>query len=126
MALLEINLEKPALVEEYQFPSETPAGEAVARKRATDRSESSRGQSSGGGKGKLVGLLAALAGVGVLAWKLKQLGGDGESVQSQEYEHGPEPDIGSDEGGVTKKVAGLVGFAVALVGLALAVQKRRK
>ena len=126
MAILEINLEKPALVEEYQYPGETTAGK-------TKPGESSRGGKSSGGKGKLVGLLAVLAGVGLLAWKLKsRKSGSKQSdfedfdEQSQQYEHGPEPEIGGDQsGGAKRKVASVLGLAVALVGVVAAVRKAR-
>lgn len=124
MALLEINLEKPALVEEYQYPGETPAGSSEG---TTSESGS---ESSGGGKGRLVGLLAVVAGVGLLVWKLKNRGGtdqtDFEEFESEEYEHGPEPEIGGDEsGGRKRKVASVLGLVVAVASLVAAVRKRR-
>ena len=133
MAILEINLEKPALIEEYQYPDETGRPASASRGRASAESTS-----SGGNKGKLLGLLAVLAGVGVMVWKLKSRSGteqtdfdefdqEEEFDEEGEYEHGPEPEIGGDEsGGRTRKVAGLLGFAVALVTIIAAVRKARK
>lgn len=121
MALLEVTLEKPALVEEYQ-----QSGTAPVRSGTTAESESNS-ESSGGGKGKLVGLLAVLGGVGLLAWKLKARGSDTEQSEfgETESEHGPEPDIGADEsGGAKRKVAGILGLVVAIASLAAA-RKRR-
>jgi hypothetical protein len=138
MALLEINLEKPALVEEYQYPGETTVGE-------TEPGEPSPGDASSGGgggwKGKAVGLLAVLAGAAVLAWKLKGRSGteqadfeefethesEMQETESEEYEHGPEPEIGSDEGGgAARKVASALGLVVALAGVAAALRKVRR
>ena len=125
MAILEINLEKPALVEEYQYPGETT--EEAAEESTADSS------SSGGGKVKLLGLLGVLAGVGLLVWKLKNRGSteqtdfeefeeyDEKSYEEESYEFESE-----ESGGAKRKVAGLLGLAVGLVGLVAAVQKRRK
>jgi len=112
MAIIEINLEKPALIEERRYPG--ASGSA---------SESSSASSSGGNKGKLLGVLALAVGVAVLAWKLKSGGSD--DYDSEEYEHGPEPEIGGERSGVRGKVAGMVGFAVALVSVVAAVRKAR-
>lgn len=127
MAILEINLEKPALVEEYQYPG----GTTVGKTKPGESSRGDRSSSGGGGKGKLVGLLAVLAGVGLLAWRLKRRGSTEQSdfedfeEQSQEYEHGPEPEIGGDEGGAKRKVASVLGLVVALVSVVAAVRKAR-
>jgi hypothetical protein len=127
MAILEINLEKPALIEEYQYPEQTGRTASAGRGRASAASTS-----SGGNKGKLLGLLAVLAGVGVMVWKIRGRGGTeqtefDEFEAESEYEHGPDPEIGGDEsGGRTRKVAGLLGFAVALVTVVAAVRKARK
>lgn len=131
MAILEINLEKPALVEEYQYPSETTVGKTEPGE--PSHGERSSGDSGGGGKGKLVALLAVVAGAAVLAWKLKSSGGSEQAdfedfepeEQSQEYEHGPDPEIGSDEGGAKQKVASVLGLVVALVSVVAAVRKVR-
>ena len=131
MAILEINLEKPALVEEYQYPGETTVGRTESGE--PSRGDTSSGDSGGGGKGKLVALLAVLAGVAVVAWKLKSRRGAEQSdfedfesgEQSQEYEHGPDPEIGGDEGGAKQKVASVLGLTVALVGIVAAVRKAR-
>ncbi|MFC7081575.1 hypothetical protein [Halorussus caseinilyticus] len=125
MAILEINLEKPALLEEYQYPGETTAksGESPENSGATEPSS--------GGKAKLLALLAVVAGVGLLVWKLTNRGdteqADLDEFEGEgEYEHGPEPEIGGDEsGGAKRKVAGILGFAVAVVGLVGVVRKRR-
>lgn len=118
MAILEINLEKPALVEERRSPGEARRS-ASERERSTDS-----GRSSGGGKGKLALGLAVLAGVAVLAWRLKSGGSD--EHDSEEYDHGPDPEIGGDErGGVAGKVAGAVGLAVALASVAAAARRVR-
>lgn len=126
MALLEVNLEKPALIEEYQYPSEM-AERRVETAKTSKTSESS----TGGGKAKLVGLLAVVVGIGLLGWKLKNRGSGSESEQTdfeeEEYEHGPEPDIGAEEGGRSKrKVAELLGLVVAVASLAAAARKRRE
>ncbi|WP_137286386.1 hypothetical protein [Halorussus salinisoli] len=129
MALLEINLEKPALVEEYQYPGETSTG-------TQSTGDTTDSESSGGGKGKLLGLLAVVAGVGLLVWKLKSRGGTEQTEvtefeEEQEYEHGPEPDIGQDDvgsdesGGVKRKAAGFLGLVVAVVSLVSVARKRR-
>lgn len=127
MAILEINLEKPALVEEYQYPGETTVGE-------TAPGETHRGDADGGGSaaGKLVSFLVVLGGAAVLAWLLRRRGGaeqtdfeDFDTDQSREYEHGPEPEIGGDSGGGAKsKVASLLGLVV-VVAAAAAVRKAR-
>lgn len=122
MAILEINLEKPALIEEYQFPAESSAAPAV------ESSESDTGESSSGSlKGKLVGLLAVAAGIGLLVWKLKSRGGDQTDLNEFETEdETPEWETEADgDGGSKGKVAGLLGLVVAAVGLLAAVQKRR-
>jgi len=111
MAILEINLEKPALVEERRYPG---ASESEAERQPSD--------DSGGGRGKLLGLLVVLAGVAALAWKLKS--GGSEYEHEEAYEHGPEPEIGGDDG-MRSKVAGVVGLAVALVSLVAAVRRVR-
>jgi hypothetical protein len=139
MAILEINLEKPALIEEYQYPEKR--SESTSQTGAT----ASGSKSSGGGmKGKLVGLLVVLTGVGAVVWKLKG-GGSTEQTdfdefdegtgmgEESEYEHGPEPDIGADESdiggneneGRTRTVAGLLGFVVAVVAVVTAARKAR-
>ena len=131
MAILEINLEKPALVEEYQYANETPAGmQSIGDWSASSSESKSSGgsESSGGGKGKLVGLLVVAAGVALLAWKLKSGGSGGSELQgdSDKYEHGPEPEIGGDEsGGAKRKVASALGLATAVVSLVAVVRKRR-
>ncbi|NEU58888.1 hypothetical protein [Halorussus sp. MSC15.2] len=125
MAIVEINLEKPALVEEYRYSGETSEG---TQSSATHSKSSSGSKSSGGGKGKLLGLLALVAAVGVLVWKRKS-GGSGGQSQSEEgqYEHGPEPEIGGDEsGGPKRKVASALGLMVAVATLGAAVRKRRR
>jgi hypothetical protein len=128
MAILEINLEKPALVEEYQYPGEGTEGPA--------EESAAESSSSGGGKGKLLGLLGVLAGVGLLVWKLKNRGSteqtdfeefeepdyDEESYEEESYEFESE----DESGGAKRKVAGLLGLAVGFVGLVAAVQKRRQ
>jgi hypothetical protein len=124
MAILEVNLEKPALIEEYQYPGES-----------SGRSKSSSNQSSsGGGKGKLFAVLAVVAVVGMLAMKMKSSGKGGEAKHSggdqEEYEHGPDPEIGGDKKyevkrKVKSKFTGILGIAVAVVGLAVAAWKRR-
>jgi hypothetical protein len=128
MALIEVNLEKPALVEEYRYPGETTESEPSG-----ERSRS-KSDSSGGSKAKLLGLLGVLAGVGLLVWKLKRRGGSEQtefgSEEFGEQESEPEPEIGGgDRGGASDgakgKVAGLLGLVVAVAGLAVAVQKRR-
>ncbi|WP_135826845.1 hypothetical protein [Halorussus ruber] len=130
MAILEINLEKPALVEEYQYPGEETEGPAE------ESPAESTSNSSGGGKAKLLGLLGVLAGVGLLVWKLKNRG----STEQTDFEEFEEPDYDEEgyeedsyefesedeSGGAKRKVAGLLGLAVGLVGLLAAVQKRRK
>ncbi|WP_135829816.1 hypothetical protein [Halorussus halobius] len=125
MAILEINIEKPALVEEYRSPDEMR--ERVA---ATGRDRStSDDRSSGGSKGKVVAALAVLAGVAVLAWRLHSGGSDDgdDSPGDGEYDHGPEPEIGGDErGGVRGTVAGAVGLAVALASVVAAVRRVRR
>lgn len=133
MAIIEVNLEKPALVEEHQYPGQetVKSGQTAAKSGPTTQKSSSKSDSSGGGKAKLLGLLGVLAGVGVLVWKLKNRGGTEQTHSGDEkYEHGPEPEIGgdetgSDEGGAKGKVAGLLGLVVGVVGLVVAVQKRR-
>jgi len=128
MALVEINLKKPALVEEIAEPrSERSRGRD--RTEPTDRSESaSTGRSersSGRGKLKLLGLLAAVIAVGAVVTKLKGRGTDG-GEQSGEYEHGPEPEIGGDESsGRIGKVAGLLGVVAAVVSTVAIAYKRR-
>ncbi|PSP54955.1 hypothetical protein BRC82_08160 [Halobacteriales archaeon QS_1_67_19] len=115
MALLEVNLEKPALVEEYQSPGET-AGDSTADA-TVDPS---------GGKGKLLGLLVLLAGIGAAGWKLKHRGTDGgdSATEGDESESESETEFDADEsGGVARKIAGVVGAAVVL---GLLVRKRRK
>lgn len=133
MAIVEINLEKPALVEEYQYPGETSErtqSSASRSESSASRSESVSGsKSSGGGKGKLLGLLALVAAVGVLFWKLKSgASGDQTGTEGNEkYEHGPEPEIGGDEsGGAKRKVASALGLMVAVATLGAAVRKRRR
>lgn len=129
MAIIEVNLRKPALVEEHPGRTESTTGSGIrgAASGAIDRSGRSRGGSSGGGKAKLVGLLAAVVAVGAVAMKLRGRGGDGDENQSQEYEHGPEPEIGGDEsGGRMRKVAGLLGLVVALASVGAAARKRRE
>ncbi|WP_435180934.1 hypothetical protein [Halorussus sp. AFM4] len=132
MAILEINLEKPALVEEYQPAERTQAdrqstGEGSTARSSSGSKSSGGSESSGGGKAKLVGLLAVAAGIALLAWKLK--GGSGGSElqgDSEKYEHGPEPEIGGDRsGGAKQKVASVLGLATAVVSLAAVVRKRR-
>ncbi|NHN61095.1 MULTISPECIES: hypothetical protein [Halorussus] len=132
MAILEINLEKPALVEEYQYPDRTPAGTQSADESTSSEGSTSADESasSGGGKGKLVGLLAVAAGVALLAWKLKSGGSEqtdfDEFESDEEYDHGPEPEIGGDEsGGAKRKVASALGLATAVVSLVAVVRKRR-
>lgn len=135
MAILEINLEKPALVEE--FPAERTGWDRTET-RTTDRTGSKRtrtrladrtGSKRSGGKGKLLGLLVAVAGIAMLARRLRNRGSDTdaefETADDTEYEHGPEPEIGGDEsGGRKRKVAGALGLVVTLVGV-LAVARRR-
>ncbi|MFC4448787.1 hypothetical protein [Halorussus aquaticus] len=126
MAIVEINLKKPALVEEYRYPGETSEGtQSSATHSSSDSKSTSDSKSSGDGKGKLLGLLALVAAVGVLVWKRKSGGSGGES--EEEYEHGPEPEIGGDEsGGPTRKVASALGLVVAVATLGAAVRKRRR
>lgn len=131
MAIIEVNLEKPALVEEYQFPKDSAVGSAVESETATSESgasESDESESSGGVKGKLLGLLGVLAGVGLLVWKLKSRGGS-EQTDFEDFddpEFGDESDFASDdESGSKGMVAGLLGLVVGVVGLVVAVQKRR-
>ncbi|WP_276299881.1 hypothetical protein [Halorussus lipolyticus] len=120
MAILEINLEKPALVEEYQYPARTTA------ESETPTEESAETDSSGGSKAKVLGLLGVLAGVGLLVWKLKTRGGseqtDFEDFDDPEFD---DEEFTSDEGGSKGKVAGLLGLVVGVGGLLVAVQKRR-
>jgi hypothetical protein len=132
MAILEINLEKPAVIEEYQHPEK--------RGKSTSRT-GTKSKSSGGNKGKLVGLLAVLVGVTVMAWKLRGRGGTeqadfdetSESETEGEYDHGPDPEIGGDKKyevkrKVKSKVSGALGIAVVAIGLAVvaALRKARK
>ena len=118
MAILEINLEKPALVEEHRSPGE-------AGRSASERERSTDSERSSGGKGKLALGLAVLAGVAVLAWRLRS--GDSDEYESNEYDHGPDPEIGGDErGGVAGKVAGAVGLGVALASVVAAVRGVRR
>jgi len=128
MALIEVNLEKPALVEEYRYPGETTETETSGEQ------SRSKPDSSGGSKAKILGLLGVLAGIGLLVWKLKSRGGSDQTEFGSggfgEQESEPEPEIGgedrgSESGGAKGKVAGLLGLVVAVVGLAVAVQKRR-
>ncbi|WP_128477184.1 hypothetical protein [Halorussus pelagicus] len=137
MAILEINLEKPALIEEYQFPTDSSA--RTTQSEVRERSEtgqqsdddSDESESSGGLKGKLLGLLVVAAGVGLAVWKFKNRGGS-EQTDFDEFEteaefdadEGTEVEFETDGGG-KKKTAGVVGLAVAVVGLVAAVQKRR-
>jgi len=129
MALIEINLEKPALVEERAASRSTSergrtdsTGRPRPRSTATDRSGD--GGSSGGGKLKLLGLLAAVVAVGAVVTKLKRRGTDDD--RSEAYDHGPEPEIGGDgSGGRMRKVAGLLGL-VAAVASTLAVARKRQ
>ncbi len=135
MAIIEVNLEKPALVEEYQFPKDSAVGSAVESETPASESrasESDESESSGGVKGKLLGLLAVAAGVGLLVWKLKSRGGDEqtdfdefETDDESETDESPEWEIEEDGGSSKGKVAGLLGLVVAAVGLLVAVQKRR-
>ncbi|UPW01999.1 hypothetical protein M0R88_07865 [Halorussus gelatinilyticus] len=136
MAILEINLEKPALVEEYQFPEDSAVGSAVESETTTSESgasESGDSGSSGGVKGKLLGLLAVAAGIGLLVWKLKSSGDEQTEfedfeTEAEDEDDSPEWEIeedGGSGGGSKGKVAGLLGLVVAVVGLAAAVQKRR-
>lgn len=117
MALLEINLEKPALLEEYQYPGETPA----------ESGEATGVESSGGGRGRLVAVLA-LVGVGLLAWRLRGRGTEQSDLGDfdEESETGPEPEIGGGESGSSRgRVAGLLGLAVVVAGLGAVARKRR-
>lgn len=123
MAIVEINLEKPALVEEHRSSTETtPHTESAGSSR--------KSSSSGGSKGKLVVVLAAVAAVGLLVRKLRNRGGDSGTpdeprASETEYEHGPEPEIGGDEsGGRKRRFAGAIGLVVALVGLVAVVRRR--
>ena len=123
--LLEITLEKPALIEEIRYPGES-SGQSKS---------SGKQSSSGGGKGKLLVMLAMVAVVGMLAMKMKSSGkdstGGGQSKSpDEEYEHGPDPEIGGDKKyevkrKVKSKVTGVLGIAVAVIGLAVAAWKRR-
>jgi len=124
MAILEINLEKPALIEEYQFPAESSSRPTVESESGDSEANDS---SSGSLKGKLVGLLAVAAGVGLLVWKLKNRGGDQTDFDEFETDdESPEWKTEEDDGGSKGTVAGLLGLVVAAVGLVVAVQKRRR
>jgi hypothetical protein len=139
MAILEINLDRPALIEEYRFPDEMDGSTGRAGSKSAKRT-GSKSKSSGGMKGKLVGLLVVVAAVGVAVWKLKSSSGSKQTDfdefdeegdhEEGEYEHGPDPDIGADKKYEVKrkakgKVTGLLGLAVALVTVVSVVRKAR-
>jgi hypothetical protein len=147
MAILEVNLEKPALVEEYQPRNESPAETARQSdvREESDLAADGSTDSSGGVKGKLLGLLAVAAGVGLLVWKLKSRGGseqtdfeefeaggesraefDADEESGTEFESGAEFEAEAEfetDGGGKKKAAGILGLVVAAVGL-VAVKRR--
>jgi hypothetical protein len=128
MALIEINLEKPALVEERaasRSASERGRTDSPHRSGSDSFDRSGDGDSSGGGKLKLLGLLAAVVAVGAVVAKLKGRGSD-DGDQSRAYDHGPEPEIGGDEsGGRMRKVAGLLGLVGAIASTLAIARKGR-
>ena len=121
MAIIEINLEKPALVEERQRRGASSEKSASARKRS--------GSGRSGGRGKLLGLLAVLAGLGILVARMR---GGGETKVDVGMETGSMDemdemdggDAGSASGGVGR-FAGALGLAVALASVVAVVLKRR-
>ena len=111
MALIEINLEKPALLE-----SETRRGASGTE--TTKRTSKRRTSESDGGSGlgKLLGLLVLVAGVGLLAWKLR---GGSDDEETEEY--GVEDEFEkSESSGGKGKLVGALGLLVALVGVGAA------
>ncbi|WP_158055257.1 hypothetical protein [Halorussus halophilus] len=108
MALIEINLEEPALLE-----SQTRSGGSKTEKKQ-------KTSKRGGGKGKLLGLLVLVAGVSLLALKLR--GGSDEEQEAVGVEDEFEK---SESGGGKGKLVGALGLLVALVGVGAA-RKRRK
>ncbi|WP_134668867.1 hypothetical protein [Halorussus marinus] len=126
MALVEINLSKPALVEEIPEPATETARDRAGSSDGSGSAPADRSEDGGssGGKLKLVGLLAAVAAVGVAVVKLKGRGTDAD--RSAEYDHGSEPEIGGDEsGGRMRKLAGVVGLVAAVASTLLIARKRR-
>lgn len=119
MAILQVNLEKPALVEEYRYPDATSGGTA-------ESAEASG--SSGGRAGKLLGLLAVAVGVGLLVWKRRRGGSEQSEFDDAGTEAEFEADVEfeADSGGGKGKAAGVLGVLVGVVGLAVALQKRRR
>lgn len=122
MAIIEINLEKPALVEERRV-----RGASSGQSKSASRRSSSGG--SGGGRGKLLGLLAVLAGIGLLVARMRG-GGETEvdvGVETGSMDEMDEMDEDTTEsaGGGMGKFVGALGLVVALAGVVVAVLKRR-
>ena len=121
MAIIEINLEKPALIEERP-----------GRGASSGQSKSSRKRSSSGGssRGKLIGLLAVLAGIGLLVARMRG-GGEtevdvGMKTGSMDEMDEIDEDTTESAGGGMGRFAGALGLAVALVGVVVAALKRRR
>lgn len=116
MALIEVNLKKPAIVEERPGSGESSAGRRSARAKPT---------SGGGGTGKLVGLLAVLFGVGLVVIKMR--GSDDTEMETDvETESTYEPVEPESESGGARKLAGALGLVVAVASVAVAARKRRR
>lgn len=104
MALIEINLEEPALLESQ-----------TRTKKSTKDKSSKSSESGGSARGKVLGLLVLVAGVSLLAWKLR--GGSDEEVEEFGVEDGFEE---TESSGAKGKIFGALGLLVALVGVGAA------
>lgn len=122
MAIIEINLEKPALVEERRSRGASSGQSKSASKRT--------GSGGSGGRGKLLGLLAVLAGIGLLVARMRG-GGETEvdvgmeTGSMDEMDEMDEDATESASGGGMGRFAGALGLVVALASVVAVVLKRR-
>ncbi|USZ69435.1 hypothetical protein NGM10_06795 [Halorussus salilacus] len=117
MALIEVNLHKPAIIEERPGTG----GSTDRARTAGKRSDSD----SGGRAVKLVGLLALVVGIGLLAARLRG-GGDTGVRAGAEVGSMDETDESEGGSGGAGKVVGALALVVATASVALAVAKRRR
>jgi hypothetical protein len=122
MALFEINLEKPALVEERVYSDEdaVPTG-----REPKSESEPSGGRSLGKLLGPVLGLVV-IAGLGMLFRKLRSSSDDDEVTEETiEQPTEPEADESSSRLARGRKAARAVGILGSLLGIVVVARKVR-